>query len=72
MGLVISFCLSIIESNMEKELLIEIERVAWMDESDAEIVNSIRGLLYQYSQCMDHKTEQMFGDDDAHISKRKF
>lgn len=57
---------------MEKELLLEIERVAWMDESDAEIVNSIRGLLYQYSQIQDHKTEQMFGDDDAHISKRKF
>ena len=53
-------------------LLNEIERVAWMDESDEEIVNSIRGLLYQWSQIQDHVTQDMFGDDDAHISKRKF
>ena len=52
-------------------LLNEIERVAWMDESNEEIVNSIRGLLYQYSQCQDAKTEQLFGDDDAHHTKRK-
>ena len=57
---------------MEKELLAEIERVAWMDESDTEIVNSIRGLLYQYGACQDAKTEHMFGDDDAHVSKRKY
>ena len=53
-------------------LLNEIERVAWMDESDEEIVNSIRGLLYQWSQIQDHVTQDMFGDDDAHISKRKY
>ena len=47
-------------------LLNEIERVAWMDESDEEIVNSIRGLLYQWSQIQDHVTQDMFGDDDAH------
>lgn len=58
--------------HMEKELLIEIDRVAWMDASNEEIVNSIRGLLYQYGACQDAKTEQLFGDDDAHISKRKF
>ena len=57
--------------DIEKELLLEMERVAWMDESNEEIVNSIRGLLYQYSQCQDAKTEQMFGDDDAHYTKRK-
>ena len=53
-------------------LLDEIEKVAWMDESDAEIVDSIRGLLYQWSQIQDHKTESLFGDDDAHITKRKY
>ena len=57
---------------MEKKLLEEIEKVAWMDASHEEIVNSVRGLLYQYGACQDHKTESMFGDDDAHISKRKF
>ena len=45
-------------------LLNEIEKVAWMDESDAEIVASIRGLLYQWSQIQDHMTQDMFGDND--------
>ena len=49
-------------------LLDEIENVAWMDESDTEIVNSIRGLLYQWSQIQDHVTQDMFGDDDAHVN----
>ena len=56
---------------MEKDLLLEIERVAWMDESNEEIVNSIRGLLYQWSQIQDHVTEDMFGDDDAHHSRSR-
>ena len=55
---------------MDKELLLEIERVAWMDASDAEIVNSIRGLLYQHSACKDNLTDQMFGDDDAHVNSQ--
>ena len=53
---------------MEKELLEEIDRVAWMDASNEEIVNSIRGLLYQWGACRDAKTEQLFGDDDAHVN----
>jgi hypothetical protein len=53
---------------MEKDLLTEIERVAWMDAPDEEIVKSIQGLLYQYGACQDAKTEQMFGDDDAHVN----
>ena len=43
-------------------LLNEIERVAWMDESDTEIVNSIRGLLYQWSEIQDHVTEDLFDE----------
>lgn len=53
-------------------VLAEVERIAWMEEEDREIVRSIRGLLYQYSQIQDHVTQDMFGDDDAHITKRKF
>jgi hypothetical protein len=56
-----------VRRNMQKKLMEEIERVVWMDASNEEIVNSIRGLLYQYGACMDNLTEQMFGDDDAHI-----
>ena len=54
------------------ELMIEVENIAWMDASNEEIVNSIRGLLYQWSAMQDNKTEQMFGDDDAHVNSPNF
>ena len=58
---------------MEKELLRHIENIAWdPNTTDEEKVRGIQGYLYQYGANMDHKTEQMFGDDDAHISKRKY
>ena len=50
-------------------LLSEIERVAWMEEEDREIVSSIRGLLYQFGQISDHMTQDLFVDED---SKRKY
>jgi len=45
-------------------LLAEIERVAWMDEEDREIVRSIRGLLYQFGQISDHMTQDLFVDEE--------
>jgi len=45
-------------------LLAEIERVAWMDEEDREIVRSIRGLLYQFGQISDHMTQDLFVDEN--------
>lgn len=51
------------------ELLRHIESIAWDHEvTDASKVASIQGLLYQWGANQDHKTEQMFGDDDAHIN----
>ena len=59
--------------SMEKDLLRHIENIAWdPNTTDEEKVRGIQGYLYQYGANMDHKTEQLFGDDDAHISKRKF
>ena len=58
--------------SMENKLLQEIDRIVW-DDGDAEmILAAIQRLMYQWGANMDHKTEEMFGDDDAHITKRKF
>ena len=57
----------------DRDLIIEIERIMWdPNTSDLEKTHAVQGLLYQWTQMQDHKTEQMFGDDDAHITKRKF
>jgi hypothetical protein len=57
---------------MEKELLRHIENTAWDPHTtDEEKVRGIQGYLYQYGANMDHQTEEMFGDDDAHISRSR-
>ena len=55
---------------MDKEtLLMEIEAVAWDPHtSDIEKTHAIQGLLYQWEQMCDHRTERAFGDDDAHVN----
>ena len=61
------------EDGADKEVLMHIENVVWsVDTSDEEKVRAIQGYLYQYGANMDHKTEQLWGDDDAHITKRKY
>lgn len=57
----------------DKDLIIEIERIVWdPNTSDIEKTHAVQGLLYQWEQICDYKTEMLFGDDDAHISKRKY
>ena len=56
--------------DMEQRLLSEIDKIVWADTSDAEIVKALQGLLYQYGACQDNKTDQMFGDDDAHVDSQ--
>ena len=53
---------------MENRLLQEIDRIVWDDVPDDAKVDALQKLMYQWGACMDHKTEQMFGDDDAHIN----
>ena len=56
----------------EKDLIIEIERIVWdPNTSDIEKTHAVQGLLYTWEQNQDHLTEQMFGDDDAHISRSR-
>ncbi len=60
-------------NNTETELLAHIEAIVWDPHtSDIEKTHSVQGLLYSWGACMDAKTEQMFGDDDAHITKRRY
>ena len=54
---------------MEQELLRHIEKIAWdANVPDASKIASIQALLYQWGANQDHKTEELFGDDDAHIN----
>jgi len=56
---------------MEKELIQHIENIAWDPHtSDSEKVKAVQGYLYQYGANMDHKTQEMFGDDDAHVNSQ--
>ena len=57
---------------MENKLLNEIDTIVWGDESAENKITAIQNLMYQWGACQDAKTEQMFGDDDAHITKRKY
>lgn len=58
---------------MEKELIQHIENIAWDPHtSDEEKVRAIQGYLYQYGANMDNKTDEMFGDDDAHVNSPNF
>jgi len=70
--LVIPFCLSIIESMSMNKLLQEIDKIVWDDVDEVSKVDALQRLMYQWGACMDNKTEEMFGDDDAHITKRKY
>lgn len=60
-------------NELNKQCLEHIESIAWdTGVSDLEKIHNIQGLLYSWGACVDHKTDSLFGDDDAHITKRKF
>ena len=56
----------------DKECLEHIEKIVWDPHtSDIEKTHAVQGLLYTWEQICDHKTEQLFGDDDAHVNSPK-
>ena len=56
-------------NELNKQCLEHIEEIAWdPGATDLEKIHSIQGLLYSWGQSCDHMTEQLFGDDDAHIN----
>ena len=58
--------------NMKAKLLNEIDRIVWDDVPDGDKVLALQRLMYQWGACQDNQTEQMFGDDDAHINSPNF
>jgi len=54
---------------MENDLIRLVEEIIWdPDTSDADKIKALQGYLYQYGANKDNLTDQMFGDDDAHIN----
>ena len=57
----------------EKDLLVHIEGIAWdPNVSDLEKIHGIQGLLYQWGAMQANKTDEMFGDEEAHINSPNF
>jgi len=60
-------------NNTEAELIRLIEALVWDPHtSDIEKTHSVQGLLYSWGAMQDHKTDSLFGDDDAHINSPNF
>lgn len=56
-------------NKIKEEALDRINNIAWEETLDAELVlQRIQAVLYEMDQILDHQTEEMFGDDDAHIN----
>ena len=51
-------------NNTYPELLKEIDKIVWGEESDIAKVHAIQGLLYTWEQMQDKKTEDMFEEPD--------
>lgn len=60
-------------SRTDSECLEHIEKIVWDPTvPDHEKVLCIQNFMYQRDQILDRATQDMFGDDDAHITKRKY
>ena len=56
-------------NNTPEELISHIERIVWdPNTSDIEKTHAVQGLLYTWGAMQDHKTDSLFGDDDAHVN----
>ena len=60
-------------NKIREEALERIDNIAWEENLDAELVlQRIQAVLYEMSMMQDNHTEQMFGDDDAHIDSPNY
>ena len=56
-------------NNTSEELISHIERAVWdPNTNDIEKTRAVQNLLYQWGAMQDHKTDSLFGDDDAHVN----
>jgi len=55
-------------NRIKEEALDRINKIAWDDNPDAEmLLQQIQATLYEMDQMLDHQSDMMYGDDDAHI-----
>ena len=60
-------------NKIREEALNRIDKIAWDDNPDAEMVlQQIQATLYEMSAQLDHQSDMMYGDDDAHINSPNF
>ena len=55
------------------EALDRVMGIAWEDNPDAEfLLQQIQSVLYELDQMLDAKSDQMYGDPDAHVNSPNF
>ena len=56
-------------NKIKEDALDRINKIAWDDNPDAEmLLKQIQATLYEMDQMLDHRSDMMHGDDDAHIN----
>ena len=56
-------------NSIREEALDRINKIAWDDNPDAEmLLQQIQATLYEMDQMLDHRSDMMYGDDDAHVN----
>ena len=56
-------------NKIKLEALDRINKIAWDDNPDAEmILHQIQATLYAMDQMLDHQSDMQYGDDEAHIN----
>ena len=60
-------------NKFKEEALHRISMIAWDDNPDAEmLLHQIQATLYELDMMLDDRSDQMFGDPDAHINSPNF
>ena len=56
-------------TELRLEALYRIERIAWDDNPDGEmLLQQIQATLYELSMICDNRTQEQFGDEEAHVN----
>ena len=56
-------------NRIKEDALHRINKIAWDENPDAEmLLQQIQATLYEMDQMLDHQSDMMYGDDDAHVN----
>ena len=59
----------LVMNKIKEEALNRINDIAWDENLDAEmLLHRIQATLYAMEQMLDHQSDMMHGDDDAHVN----